>query len=98
MIIKRGSGFIIESSSNRFLIGSKCVVCRIDRTTGFFWVLSMTLAKQDDAYREIEFGPYCAADIPAGKIRRAKVHVPAGLLAKLEDVRGKFVRDRKSTA
>jgi len=96
MMIRRGAGFIIESSSNRFLIGSKCVVCRIDKTTGFFWVLSMTLAKKDPAYRTIEFGPYCAADIPARKIRRAKVHVPPGLLAELEDIRGKF--QRKSTA
>lgn len=95
-MITRGTGFIIESSSNRFLIGSKCVVSRMDKSTGFFWVLSMTLVKQDPAYRTIEFGPYCAADIPAGKIRRAKVHVPAGLLAEIEDVRGKFVR--KSTA
>lgn len=95
-MIKRGAGFIIESSSNRFLIGSKCVVCRVDEGTGFFWVLSLTLAKKDLAYREIEFGPYCAADIPAGKIRRAKVHVPPGLLADFANVRGKFVR--KSTA
>lgn len=96
MTIRRGSGFIIESSSNRFLIGSKCVVCRTDPTTGFFWVLSLTLAKKDDAYRTIEFGPFCANDIPAGKIRRAKVHVPAGLLSETEDIRGKF--ERKSTA
>lgn len=96
MSIRRGSGFIVESSSNQFLVGSKCVVCRTDTTTGFFWVLSLTLAKKDPAYRTIEFGPYCAADIPAGKIRRAKVHVPPGLLSGIEDVRGKFVR--KSTA
>ncbi len=95
-MIRRGAGFIIESSSNRFLIGSKCVVSRTDKTTGFFWMLSMTLCKQDPAYQTIEFGPFCAADIPAGKIRRAKVHVPPGLLASIEDVRGKFVR--KSTA
>ncbi len=95
-MIRRGAGFIIESSSNRFLIGSKCVVCRIDKHTGFFWMLSLTLAKTDDAYRSIEFGPYCANDIPAGKIRRAKVHVPAGLLSELDDIRGKF--QRKSTA
>ncbi len=95
MTIRRGTGFIIESSSNRFLVGSRCVVCRTDSTTGFFWVLSVDLFKRDAAYRTIEFGPFCAADIPAGKIRRAKVHVPAGMLN--EDPRGKFQR-RKSTA
>lgn len=94
MTIRRGTGFIIESSSNRFLVGSRCVVCRTDSTTGFFWVLSVDLFKRDEAYRTIEFGPFCAADIPAGKIRRAKVHVPAGMLT--QEIRGKF--KRKSTA
>jgi len=95
-MIRRGAGFIILISSNQFLVGSKCVVCRVDRGTGFFWVLSLTLAKKDPAYRTIEFGPYCANDIPAGRLKRAKVHVPPGLLTEIEDVRGKFVR--KSTA
>lgn len=99
-MIRRGSGFIVETSSNSFLAGTKCVVCRVDRSTGFFWLISVDLAKKDESYRTIEFGPFCAADIPAGKLRRAKVRIPRAWEAELHagsDLRGKFERRPNST-
>lgn len=98
-MIRIGSGFVVESSSHSKLVGTRCLVTRRDESTGFFWLLSVDLAKNDSAYRNVEFGPYCAADVAAGKLKKAKVHRPKGLdsetLDDADELRGQF--QRKST-
>lgn len=93
-MIRRGAGFVVHQSTQKRLEGSRCVVCRIDSSTGFFWLTSVDLGRRDPSWRAVEFGPFCEADVKSGKLERAKVRIPTSWSAGL---RGNFERRSNST-